>query len=423
MLCLKAWQEASLLHSRHPILLRYALHRHLSASALLNHYPIVTAACLAINTTSCAAVQVPTAVALQASSVPRLTKAAASAPVAPQSDQGSLKPGSDQNALQTSAKQAVLEQPLSDQAALKPALKRVAKALEALQPSSFPTAAPQYELMLRPTDTAPDLSPPQLTASTADTLPQLPLPAAATAAAAHEAASEATQRKSVKAAIIVPASASAGFNSVLASTAGTHPQQHPVSAILVDNPTPVSATLVDADTASPVTHAQIIPPRHAMSREDASAGPKSAFTAAVSSPGLSSDAVASPAASLTASPTAADGPAGELHAGSGATISSALAATGPRQGLQGPHRDCRALSGIAGHRPGLQGPDRDASIAQVLASLNGLPLQSARCMLQTSAAVSPAWKPEKPWDQSWEPTTAGGDFCPGVHIHNMVSPA
>ena len=369
-----------------------------------------------------AAVQVPTAVAQQASPAPRLTTAAASAPVTPQLDQGSLEPGSEQNALQMSAEQALLEQPLSDQAALRLTSDAEAKVLNAWQPSSFPAAAHNYQLALRPTETAPDLSRPQHTTSTADAPPQLPLPAATTAAAAHEAASEATQRGSVTAASLVPASPSASFDSVLASPAGTHPQQCSVSATVVDNSTPASTTVVDEHTPSSVTHAQIIPLMHAASPAAASAGPKSASTAAISRLGLSSDAVASPAASPAASPTAADGPAGEIHAGSGTTFSSAVGAAGPRQGLQGSDWDCRAPCGIAGHRPGLQGPDRDASIAQVLASLNGLPLQSARCMLQTSAANCPPWKPDKPWDQPWEPTTAGGDLCSGVHIHNVVSP-
>ena len=364
--------------------------------------------------------------AQQASLAPGLATAAANTSVAPQLDQGSLAPGSEQKALQMSAEQALLEQPLSDQAALRPASERVPKSLEAWQPSSFPAAAQHYQSMLRSTDTAPDLSPPHHTASTADALPQLPLSAAATAPAAHEAASEATQRGSATAASLVPASASAKFIPVLASPAGVHPQQYPVSATLVDNPTPMSAMLVDAETPPSVTRAQIIPRVHVASPADAAAGPESASTAAVSNPGLSSDTVASPAASAAASPAASpaasDGTPCQLHAGSGTPFSSALAAAGPRQGLQGPDWDCRAPSGIAGHKLKLQGPDWDASIAQVLASLNGLPLQSARCMLQTSAAVSPTWKPDKPWDQPWEPTTAGGGSCPGVHIHNVVSP-
>ena len=365
------------------------------ASALSNHYSIVTAAYLAINPSFCAAVQISTAVALQASPSPRLTTAAANAPVAPRLDQGSLELGSEEDALQMSAEQALSEQPLSENAASRLASDAEAKVLNAWQPSSFPTATHTHQLAQHPTDTAPDLPSPQHTTSTADALLQLPLPAAATAAAAHEAASEATHGIA-KPASIVPASAN--FGPILASTAGIHPQQ---SANMADKRPPVSATVVDAQTPSSVTHAPIIPLMRAASPADASAGPKSA--------------------PLAASPTAADGSAGELHAMPGTTFSSAVGAAEPRQGLQGSDRDCRAASGIAGHRPALQGPDRDASIAQVLASLNGLPLQSARCM-QTPAANSPPWKPDKPWDQPWEPTTAGGDVCAGVHMHNVVSP-
>ena len=394
------------------------LQRLLAASALLEHYPMVTAACLAFNATSCAAVQIPTAVAQQASAAPRLTTAAATAPVAPQLDRGSLEPGAEQTALQMSAEQALLEQPLSDQAVLRLVSDAEAEALNAWQPSSFHAAAHEYQLALRPTDTAPDLLPPRHNASTADAPLQLPLPAAAAAPAAHEAASEATQCGSVRAASLAPTSASATFDPVLASPADLHPQQHPVSAESVDVHISKSAAVVDAHTPSSVTYAQMVPLTHAASPADTAAGSKSASTAAISSLGLSSDAVASAAASPAASPAAADGPAGELHAGSGASSSSALP---PRQGLQGSDRDCRAPSGITGLRPGLQGPDRDASIAQVLASLNGLPLQSARCMLQTSAAISPPWKPDKPWDQPWEPTITGGDSCAGVQTPNVVS--